>query len=80
VESWTEAIEGRQVHGFYLDDGVVIRTPKAMTLEEKLFITTHILPDICYSFAPFIIAKPAAADGEIKAETGVFSGLNGSGG
>jgi len=80
VRSWSEAIEGRQVHGFYLDDGIVIRTTKAMTLDEKRFITSHILPDICYSFAPFIIAEPAAAQGEIEAETGVHSGLTSSGG
>jgi hypothetical protein len=80
VMSWSEAIEGRQVYGFYLDDGIVIRTPKAMTLDEKLFITGHILPDICYSFAPFIVAEPAAANGEIEAETRIFSGLTGGGG
>jgi hypothetical protein len=79
VKSWSDAIEGRQVHGFYLDDGVVIRTPKAMTLDEKLFITQHILQDICYSFAPFIVAEPVAAYGEIEAETAVFSGLTDSG-
>jgi hypothetical protein len=78
VMSWREAIEGRQVFGFYLDDGIVIRTPKAMTLDEKLFITSHILPDICYSFAPFIVAEPAAANSEIEAETRVFSDLTGS--
>ncbi len=75
INSWTGAVEGRQVHGFYMDKGVVIRTSKPMTLEEKLFITVHILPDIGYAFAPIAVAEPVPAHGEIVAEGEVFSGL-----
>ena len=59
----------------YLDDGVEISTPKAMTLDEKEFIVEYILPDIIFSFGPLIITKPAPAEGEIEAESGVFADL-----
>jgi len=73
--SWKNAVQGRGVHGFYLADGVVIRTPMAMTLDEKEFIIEHILPDIDYSFGPLVVTGPLPAEGEIEAEAGVFAEL-----
>jgi len=76
ISSWTDAVEGRKVYGFYVEKGVVIRTPKPMSLEEKLFITEHILPDIGYAFAPIASAEPVCTNGGIAAEGGVFSSFS----
>ena len=47
-----------------------------MSLDEKEFILNFILKDIIYSFGPLITVEPDYTEGEIDAESELFSGLS----
>ncbi len=56
-KSWKDALEGKDICGYYLDKGIVIRILEEMTAREKKFIIDFILPGIDLSFDPFINAE-----------------------
>ena len=74
--SWRKAIEGKDVYGYYTENGRNVISEKPVSLDEKEFILNFILTDINYSFDPLITIEPAPADGEIKAESETWSGLS----
>jgi hypothetical protein len=74
--SWRKAIEGRDVYGYYTENGRNVISEKPLSLDEKEFILDFILTDINYSFGPLITIEPVPADGEIMAESETWSGLS----
>jgi hypothetical protein len=74
--SWSEVIGGKDIYGYYLENGNVIYSEKPMSLDEKEFILNFILNDIIYSFGSLITVEPDYTEGEINAEFEIFSGLN----
>jgi len=49
-KSWIDIIDGKDIHGYYLDKGAVIVVQKGMTIKEKKFILDFILTGIEQSF------------------------------
>jgi len=78
-KSWKDAIEGKDIYGYYLDEGIVIKTSEGMTISEKKFILEFILPAIDLLSGSPVNAEPVPAGGEIDAEAGVFSDLKNAG-
>jgi len=74
--SWREAIEGRDIYGYYLENGKTLISKKPMSLDEKEFILDFILKDIIYTFGSLIIAEPGYSEGEIDSDSEIFSGLS----
>jgi hypothetical protein len=74
--SWTEAIEGKEIYGYVLEDEKTIYSEKPMSLDEKEFVLNFILKDIIYSFGSLINTEPDYTEGEIDAESELFSGLS----
>ena len=74
--SWREAIVGNDIYGHYSENGRTIFSEKPMSLDEKEFILNFILKDIIYSFGSLITVEPDYTEGEINAESEIFSGLS----
>lgn len=66
-KTWRNAIEGRNIYGFYTEGNRVFKALNAMSLEEKEFILNFILTDINYSFGSLLSVEPVPAENEIVA-------------